>query len=74
MADFGNYPNMGYCVVENTVNSMRQLAGGFSEADSIEELDLNEYEQRAYRELYELCEEIMHHMNRFDEQEETEEE
>ena len=74
MADFGNYPNMGYCVIENTVNSMRQLAGGFSEADSIEELDLNEYEQRAYRELYELCDEIMQHMNRFDEQDETEEE
>lgn len=74
MANFGNYPNMSYCVVENTVNSMSQLAVGFSEADKLEELNLNQYEQRAYRELYGLCEEIMHHMNRFDEQEETEEE
>lgn len=73
--DFGNYPNMGYCVIENTVNSMRQLVDGLAEAQSKSAVDdLNQYEQRAYRDLYVLCQAIMDEMDRLDEAEEEEEE
>lgn len=68
--DFGNYPNMGHCVVENTVNSMRQLVDGLAEArDKRAVEDLNQYERRAYNELYDLCETVMAEMDRLEEAE-----
>lgn len=73
--DFGNYPNMGHCVVENTVNSMRQLVEGLAEArDNRAVEDLNQYERRAYNELYDLCETVMAEMDRLEEAEYDEDE
>lgn len=72
MADFGNYPNMGHCVVENTVNSMRQLLDGLSEARTEKDLDLNQYEKRAYDELYDAAQAIINEMERLEHNEENE--
>lgn len=69
MANFGNFPNMNHCAVENTVNSMRQVLEGLSEAQSDSDLLLVLGEERAYRELYELCEAMIEEMTRLEEAE-----
>ena len=69
---FGNYPNMGHCVIENTASSINQLLEGFNEIESAAQAsqfveDLNEYEQRAWRRLYELAEELAQEVSRVSE-------
>lgn len=66
MAGFGNYPNPGHCVVENTVSSMSQLVKGLAEERSLDSLNLNQYEERAYCDLYDLCENIMREVERLE--------
>ena len=48
-------PSMSYCMFENTAGEMKQVVTAMREANDIEALDLNEYEQDAYRDLYEMC-------------------
>lgn len=52
-------PSMSYCMFENTANEMNQVLNKMSESDSIDDLDMNEYEQRAFRDLYEQCQEYI---------------
>ena len=52
-------PSMSYCMFENTANEMGQLLNKMSQSDSIDDLDMNEYEQRAFRDLYEQCQEYI---------------
>jgi hypothetical protein len=44
---------------ENTANEMNQVLNKMSQSDSIDDLDMNEYEQRAFRDLYEQCQEYI---------------
>ena len=62
-----SYPNMSYCMFENTTLAMRQILGALVEAESKEDLDLNQYEKPAYDRLKELCEEIIYEMERLEE-------
>lgn len=52
-------PSMSYCMFENTSNEMGQVLNKMSQSDSIDDLDMNEYEQRAFRDLYEQCQEYI---------------
>lgn len=52
-------PSMSYCMFENTANEMNQVLNKMSQSDSIDDLDMNEYEQRAFRDLYEQCQEYI---------------
>lgn len=52
-------PSMSYCMFENTSIEMGQVIGAMSETNDIEELDLSEYEQHAFRALYEQCQEYI---------------
>jgi hypothetical protein len=45
-------PSMSYCMFENTASDMNQVLEAMREASDIEELDLNEYEQEGFRDLY----------------------
>ena len=60
-------PNMSYCMFENTVSAMRQILEALSEADTKADLNFNQYEQRAYRDLKDICEEIVHEIERLEE-------
>ena len=48
-------PSMSYCMFENTSNEMIQCIGSMIEARTIDDLDLNEYEQDAFRSMYDMC-------------------
>lgn len=51
--------SMSYCMFENTSGEMNQVLNKMSQSDSIDDLDMNEYEQRAFRDLYEQCQEYI---------------
>jgi hypothetical protein len=48
-------PSMSYCMFENTSIEMNQCIGNMVEAATIDDLDLNEYEQDAFRLMYDMC-------------------
>ena len=52
---------------ENTVSAMRQILGALAEADTKADLKLNQYEQQAYRNLKDMCEEIVYEIERLEE-------
>lgn len=52
-------PSMSYCMFENTSGEMNQVLNKMSDARDIDDLDMNEYEQRAFRDLYEQCQEYI---------------
>jgi len=50
---------MSYCAFENTSDEMNQVLNKMSDARDIDDLDMTEYEQRAFRDLYEQCQEYI---------------
>ncbi len=52
-------PNMSYCQFENTGRAINQLIATMKDARSYRDLDLNEHEETAWRQLTGLCEEVM---------------
>ena len=48
-------PSMSYCVFENTSGDLGQCIDKMNEARDIDDLDMNEYEQFAFRKMYEQC-------------------
>ena len=52
-------PSMSYCAFENTSGEMDQVLNKMSDARDIDDLDMNEYEQRSFRDLYEQCQEYI---------------
>ena len=61
-------PSMSYCMFENALNKLNQCVGSMIEADTIEDLDLNEYEQSAYRLMYEMCQRYVTEFERLSEE------
>jgi hypothetical protein len=56
--------SMSYCMFENTSIEMGQLLGAMEEAADVEDLDFNQYEQRAFDQLKSMCEEYLFQYNR----------
>lgn len=50
-----NYPNMSYCMFENTQTAMEQILEALQEASSLKDLDLSRSEVTASKELYQYC-------------------
>jgi hypothetical protein len=48
-------PSMSYCKFENASNDLGQCLDAMEEAGTIEDLDLNQYEQDAFRAMYDMC-------------------
>ena len=67
-------PSLQYCMFENTVLEMQQIVNSMSDAESWNDLDLNEYESRAKETLYDLCQNYIEAYNHFSDVEECEEE
>ena len=54
-----NYPNMSYCMCENTLLAMRQIVEAM-ENEGVDFLrDLNRTERRAFEELFDICQSFM---------------
>ena len=47
--------NMSYCRFENTNNDLVDCVEAMKEVDEVGDLDMNEYEQDAFRSMYENC-------------------
>lgn len=54
-----NYPNMSYCMCENTLLAMRQIINAMQEEGPMFLREMNRDEQRAFRELFNTCEDFM---------------
>jgi hypothetical protein len=54
-----NYPNMSYCMCENTVQAMRQIMNAMQEEGLGFLVDMNRDEKRAFKELFNLCEDFL---------------
>ena len=61
-----NYPNMSYCMFENTQLAMDQLAEFLQAADQDDMLDISKTELRAMRELVGYCEQYIRLVEDFD--------
>ena len=61
-----NYPNMSYCMFENTQLAMDQLVTFLQEADQDDMLDISKSELRAMRELVGYCEQYIRLVEDFD--------
>lgn len=60
--------SMSYCMFENTSIEMLQVVASMEEASDIDSLDLNEYEQDAFRDLFKFCKRYIKEYNRLTEE------
>ena len=61
-----NYPNMSYCMFQNTRMAMDQLAEFMIEADIDDVIDISKDELSAMRELVGYCEQYIRLAENFD--------
>jgi hypothetical protein len=54
-----NYPNMSYCMCENTLLAMRQIVNAMNEEGPMFLREMNRDEKRAFQELFNTCEDFM---------------
>lgn len=54
-----NYPNMSYCMCENTLLAMRQIVEAMNEEGPEFLKEMSQYERRAFQELFNTCEDFM---------------
>lgn len=47
--------NMSYCMFENTSMDLADCVSRMEDAESLDELDMNEYELRAFHEMWRTC-------------------
>lgn len=66
--------NMSYCMFENTVRDMVDILNRMQEAESLDELDLSEYELRAFHRLPTLLDQLGEEYARLTESEEEDDE
>lgn len=54
-----NYPNMSYCMCENTLLALKQVLDTMQEEGPMFLKEMNRDEARAYRSLFEYCESFL---------------
>jgi hypothetical protein len=54
-----NYPNMSYCMNENTLAAMNQILNAMREEGVDFLMDMSSDERRAFQELFNTCEDFM---------------
>ena len=54
-----NYPNMSYCMCENTLLALRQVLNAMQEEGPEFLREMNRDEQRAFKELFNACEDFL---------------
>jgi len=54
-----SYPNMSYCMCENTLSALGQVMEAMREEGPMFLKELNRDEKRAYQELFNMCESFL---------------
>ena len=54
-----NYPNMSYCMCENTLLAMRQIVEAMQEEGPMFLKEMNRDERRAFEAMFDMCETFM---------------
>lgn len=54
-----NYPNMSYCMCENTLLAMKQIVGAMQDEGPQFLREMGREEKRAYEALFSMCEDFM---------------
>ena len=54
-----SYPNMSYCMNENTLLAMRQIVTAMNEEGPMFLREMSRTEKRAFQELFSTCEDFM---------------
>ena len=54
-----NYPNMSYCMNENTLLAMKQIVEAMDNEGPMFLRELNRGERRAFEQLFNVCEDFM---------------
>lgn len=54
-----NYPNMSYCMCENTLLALRQVLNAMEDEGPMFIKEMNREEKRAYEQLFNACEAFM---------------
>lgn len=54
-----NYPNMSYCMCENTLLALRQVLNAMQEEGPMFLREMNRDERRAFQELFNTCEDFL---------------
>ena len=54
-----NYPNMSYCMCENTLSALGQVIEAMHQEGPMFLRELNRTEARAFKELFSMCEDFL---------------
>ena len=54
-----NYPNMSYCMCENTLLSMKQVVNAMQDEGPMFLKEMNRDERRAFEAMFDMCEAFM---------------
>lgn len=54
-----NYPNMSYCMNENTLAAMNQIVNAMNEEGPAFLTEMSRDEKRAFQQLFSVCEDFM---------------
>ena len=54
-----SYPNMSYCMCENTLAAMRQVVNAMQEEGLMFLKEMNRDERRAFEAMFDMCEAFM---------------
>ena len=68
-----NYPNMSYCMCNNTVLALKQVLGAMQDEGPMFLREMSKEERRSYEALFSLCEDFMSSAEELQEQLECEE-
>jgi hypothetical protein len=69
-----SYPNMSYCMCENTLGALRQVNHALEQEGAQFVTQMNQYERAAFHQLAEACKDFVQLSEYLLEQEEEEEE
>ena len=67
-----NYPNMSYCMCENTLAAMHQVLEAMHEEGPMFLQDMSRTERRAFEELFHACEAFVNQSEELQEEYENE--
>ena len=54
-----SYPNMSYCMCENTLLAMKQVVGAMQDEGPMFLKEMNRDERRAFEAMFDMCEAFM---------------
>ena len=52
-------PSMSYCMFENTAGELGQCLEAMENAESLEDLELNKYEEAAFYSMFRICRDFL---------------